>query len=256
MKEKPLILITNDDGVRAKGINELIASLRDLGNIIVVAPDGPRSGFSAAITSTIPISITKISSETGLDIYTCSGTPTDCVKLAMNEILDKKPDLIFSGINHGSNMAIAVHYSGTLGAAMEGCVFGVPSVGVSLTDHEQDADFRESARIARIVAKKILKEGLPLGTYLNVNIPNVNPIKGMKICRQARGKWTGEYQKMQTPTGKDVFWLTGNFVNYEPIHPENDTLALDNGYASIVACKLDVTDYEFMKQLEKWDFNA
>ena len=177
----------------------------------------------------------------------------DCVILAINEVLERKPDLLVSGINHGGNMAIAVLYSGTMGAAAEGCVFGVPSLGVSLLDHHPDADFTECCRLGRMVARRVLKEGLPAGTYLNLNVPKVDTVKGMKICRQAAGKWVKEYKRSENGAGKPVFWLTGSFENAKPIHPDNDMLALDSGYASLVPCKLDVTDYEWMEKYKNWE---
>ena len=253
MNDRPLILITNDDGVDAKGIKELTECLRDLGDLVVFAPDGPRSGMSSAITSENPIKYSLVKKEKGLTIYKCTGTPVDCVKLSINEVLDRKPDLLVSGINHGGNMAIAVLYSGTMGAAAEGCVFGVPSMGVSLLDHHPDADFTESCRLGRMVARRVLKEGLPAGTYLNLNVPKVETVKGMKICRQAAGKWVKEYKRSEDGAGKPVFWLTGSFENAKPIHSDNDMLALDSGYASLVPCKLDVTDYEWMDKCKEWE---
>ena len=250
--EKPLILITNDDGVWAKGINELIRCLRDLGDLVVLAPDGPRSGMSSAITSLIPIKYSLLKKEEGLTIYRCTGTPVDCIKLAINEVLDRKPDLVVSGINHGGNMAICVNYSGTMGATAEGCIFGVPSIGVSLLDHAADADFSECCRLGYMLASKVLKEGLPHGTYLNLNVPKVSQVKGVKICRQADGRWVREFKRSENANGEPVFWLTGAFENAQPIHPDNDMLALDNGYASVVPCKIDVTDYDFLDTLKSW----
>lgn len=251
MKDKPLILITNDDGVDAKGINELVGCLRDLGELVVFAPDGPRSGMGSAITSLIPISYTLLRKEPGLTVYSCTGTPVDCVKLVINEVLERRPDLLVSGINHGGNMAIAVNYSGTMGAAMEGCIFDVPSLGVSVMDYSPDADFSEGCRLGRMVARRILKDGLPRGTYLNLNIPKTTQVRGLKICRQAEGKWTNEYMQSKNPKGEPVFWLTGNFENTKPIHPDNDTFALDSGFASLVPCKIDVTDYAYINELNR-----
>lgn len=248
-KEKPLILITNDDGVDAKGIKELIGCLRDLGELVVVAPDGPRSGMSSAITSTIPIKYRLLSKEDDLTIYSCTGTPVDCVKLAIGEMLDRKPDLLVSGINHGTNVAVCVHYSGTLGAAAEGSIFGVPSLGVSLTDFSSDADFSESCRFARKLSRRILRYGLPEGTYLNLNVPDMPHVKGMKVSRQAKGKWTNEFVHSNNARNETVYWLSGNFENARPIEHDNDTLALENGYASLVPCKVDVTDYSFLDRL-------
>lgn len=249
MNERPLILITNDDGVEAKGIKELTDCLRDLGDIVIFAPDGPRSGMASAITSSVPLQYKTLKEQPGLTIYSCTGTPVDCVKLAINEILDRKPDLLVSGINHGTNVAICVHYSGTMGAAIEGCVFDVPSFGISLTTRREDADFSESCRLGRMLARRILKEGLPLGTYLNLNVPDIPQVKGIKACRQAEGRWIKEFKRSENAHGNPVFWLTGEFQNRKPIHPDNDTLALESGYASLVPCKIDVTDYAYLEKL-------
>lgn len=253
MNNRPLILLTNDDGYRAKGINELAKSLSDLGDIVIFAPDGPRSGMASAITSLIPISYQLIDHKEGLTRYMCTGTPVDCVKLAINEVLDRKPDLMLAGINHGGNMAICVQYSGTMGATAEGCIFGVPSIGVSLLDQDKDADFNESCRLGHIVAERVLKEGLPHGTYLNLNVPITTKVKGMKVCRQTDGRWVKEFKRSENASGKPVFWLTGNFEAAQPILPDNDTLALDNGYASLVPCKVDVTDYKWMEDNASWE---
>jgi 5'-nucleotidase len=250
MKNKPLILITNDDGVNAKGIRELTACLKDLGDLVVVAPDGPRSGMSGAITSLIPVRCSLIEEKEGLRVYSCTGTPVDCVKLAANEILHRKPDLLASGINHGGNMSVCVHYSGTLGAAVEGCIQGIPSLGVSLTDHAADSDFGECCRLARILAVEILEEGLPDGTYLNLNVPNVPKVHGMRVCRQAAGRFINEYMRSEDAGELPVYWLTGSLHNPQAGWLD-DTYALDEGYASLVPCKVDVTDYDYMKQLEE-----
>lgn len=248
---KPLILITNDDGFRAKGINELIRTLRCLGDVVVMAPDGPRSGMSSAITSLVPIKCKIEQQEEGLTIYSCTGTPVDCVKLAINEVLEREPDLLVSGINHGGNMAICVNYSGTMGAAAEGCVFGIPSIGVSLLSHHADADFTECCRLGKALAEKVLQEGLPHGTYLNLNVPTDIPVKGIKVCHQADGRWVKEFKRGEDANGRPVFWLTGHFRNDDTL-ANNDDKVLKEGYASLVPCKLDVTDYAFMTQLESW----
>lgn len=248
-KIKPLILVTNDDGYQAKGINELIKSLKGLGEIVVFAPDGPRSGMSSAITSLLPLKYRLIKKEDDLTVYSCTGTPVDCVKLAINEILEREPDLLVSGINHGGNMAICVNYSGTMGAAAEGCIFGIPSLGVSSLDHSADADFNECCRLGREVAEYILKNGLPHGTYLNLNVPIMEKVKGMKVCVQADGRWIKEFKRSEDAQGKPVFWLTGEFRNDDE-RENNDMLLLDQGYASLVPCKIDVTDYTFLNKLE------
>ena len=250
MKQKPLILITNDDGFRAKGINELIKALRGRGELIVFAPDGPRSGMSSAITSLTPLKYDTVLQEDDLTIFSCNGTPVDCVKLAINEVLDREPDLLVSGINHGGNMAICVNYSGTMGAAAEGCIFGIPSIGLSVLDHRPDADFRECCRLGIKVIDDVLAHGLPHGTYLNLNVPVVERVKGLKVCHQADGRWIKEFKRSENASGHPVFWLTGEFRN-DDSRTDNDMLALDNGFATLVPCKVDVTDYQFLKELRK-----
>lgn len=250
MKQKPLILITNDDGFRAKGINELIKALRGRGELIVFAPDGPRSGMSSAITSLTPLKYDTVLQEDDLTIFSCNGTPVDCVKLAINEVLDREPDLLVSGINHGGNMAICVNYSGTMGAAAEGCIFGIPSIGLSVLDHRPDADFRECCRLGIKVIDDVLAHGLPHGTYLNLNVPVVERVKGLKVCHQADGRWIKEFKRSENASGHPVFWLTGEFRNDDTC-ADNDMLALDNGFATLVPCKVDVTDYQFLKELRK-----
>jgi 5'-nucleotidase len=252
MKDRPLILITNDDGVSARGINELASCLKDVGDIIIFAPDGPRSGMSGAITSLLPLSCTLLEEVEGLRVYSCTGTPVDCVKLAVNDIIGRKPDLLMSGINHGGNMSVCVHYSGTLGAALEGCILDIPSIGISLVDYTEGSGFGECCRLGRQLALRILKESLPRGTYLNLNVPNLPQIKGIRVCRQAEGRFINEYMRMENPSGMPVYWLTGSLYNSQPVHYENDTLALDAGYASLVPCKTDVTDYDFIEQLNAW----
>ena len=250
MKQNPLILITNDDGFRAKGINELIKALRGRGELIVFAPDGPRSGMSSAITSLTPLKYDTVLQEDDLTIFSCNGTPVDCVKLAINEVLDREPDLLVSGINHGGNMAICVNYSGTMGAAAEGCIFGIPSIGLSVLDHRPDADFRECCRLGIKVIDDVLAHGLPHGTYLNLNVPVVERVKGLKVCHQADGRWIKEFKRSENASGHPVFWLTGEFRN-DDSRADNDMLALDNGFATLVPCKVDVTDYQFLKELRK-----
>ncbi len=252
MKERALILITNDDGGEAEGIKALTEAMCKLGDVVVMAPDGPRSGMSTAITAGIPISYTLIEETKGLTVYRCTGTPADCVKLTVNEVLERKPDLVVSGVNHGGNHAISVHYSGTIGAVVEGCAFDIPSIGVSLYQYRKGADFSESVRLGSLLAKEVLEKGLPHGTYLNMNVPNVSQVKGMSVCRQADGKWIKEYRRETGENGTMQYWLTGEFMNYEPIFPDNDTRMLHEGYASVVPCRLDVTDYTFTEELKTW----
>jgi len=251
--KKPLILITNDDGVHSKGILSLIEAIKSLGEIVVLAPDSARSGMSSAITPYIPLRVFQLKREDNLTVYSCTGTPVDCVKLAINEILDRKPDLVISGINHGSNAAICVVYSGTMGAALEGCIFDIPSFGISLANHSPNANFSEAAKYARIVAEKILKESLPEGVCLNVNVPDREDIKGMKICSQTPGRWVSEFLKSKDALGKDVYWLTGVFENFSPDDENTDEWALANAYVSVVPCKIDLTAYHIVAQLKHWE---
>jgi 5'-nucleotidase len=250
--KKPLILISNDDGVDAEGIIRLAEALRDLGEVVIFAPDGPRSGMSSAITCDRPIRYSLLRKERGLTSYSCTGTPVDCVKLAINEALPHKPDLLVSGINHGGNHALSIHYSGTMGAAFEGCVFDVPSIGASLYNYAPGVDFGESQRIVRIVAKQALTHGLPHGVYLNLNIPNVAKVKGIGVGRQTDGKWVREYNREKRADGKTLFWLTGDYAPYGDCYPDNDITLLEDGYASLVPCRIDVTDYAFMDKLKTW----
>jgi 5'-nucleotidase len=250
---KPLILITNDDGVQALGINKLIETIRPLGEVVVVAPDGPRSGMSSAISSINPIRAKLLKKEENLTVYACSGTPVDCVKLALNEILERKPDLLLAGINHGSNSAICVIYSGTIGATLEGCINGIPSIGVSLTNYLPDADFTQAAKYGKSTAEKILKQGLPKGVCLNLNVPSIPDVKGLKVCSQTKGCWTKEFQKEKDPANHTVYWLTGEFLNEDPDNTHNDEWALDHGYAALVPLQIDLTAYEVLKEIKDWE---
>ena len=241
---KPLILVVNDDGITAPGIRALVEAVRPLGEVIVVAPDSPQSGMGHAITINKPLRLTKAHVFDDLDItsYHCSGTPADCVKIAVDKIMHRHPDLCVSGINHGSNSSINVLYSGTMSAAVEASLEGIPAVGFSLLDYHMDADFTAAAHFARVISDQILKNGLPKSTLLNVNIPKLkqDEIKGIKICRQAVAKWEEEYIQRQDPYGRDYYWLTGNFVNHD--HGEDtDEWALSKGYVSVVPVQYDLT---------------
>ena len=249
--KRPLILLTNDDGVTAEGIICLTEALCSLGTVVVFAPDSPQSGMSCAITVTKPITYQLISKCEGITIYSCTGTPVDCVKLAINEVLPIKPNLLVSGINHGGNQALSLHYSGTIGAAFEGCVFDVPSFGVSLIDYVPGADFSSSCHLARGLAEKVLEHGLPRGVYLNLNIPNMADVKGMAVGRQTAGKWVREYNR-QEQHGRTQYWLAGYYQVSGAAYPDNDVTLLKEGYAALVPCKVDVTDYAFMEELKIW----
>lgn len=255
-EKKPLILITNDDGYRAKGIKSLAESLIGLGEIVVVAPDGPRSGMSSAITTIQPIRyhLLKKDTEKDLTVYVCTGTPVDCIKLGISQILDRKPDLVVSGINHGSNASICVIYSGTMGAAIEGCLYKVPSIGFSLLDHRSDADFSHTAKITRSVSESVLKTGLPKGVCLNVNIPHSSKeLKGLKVCKQAPGQFVKEFKKSADGADNEIYWLTGYFENDSPDDVDTDEWALENGYASIVPTKVDMTDHALVDQIKNME---
>ena len=249
---KPLILITNDDGILSKGISELIDMACTLGNVVVMAPDGPRSAQSNALTMAVPVYYQLERKEPGLEIYKCSGTPTDCVKLALNNVLDRKPDLIFSGINHGSNSGINVIYSGTMGAVFEGCVNEISSVGFSICDHAKDADFSKAKVYFEQIARKVMMEGLPAGVCLNVNAP-MGDIKGVRLSQQTKGYWTEEFENRTSPHGQDYYWLTGYFLNQEPDNEQTDEWALSQGYVSIVPTRVDMTDYEAIKLLKSYE---
>ena len=257
MKKKPLILVTNDDGVTAPGIRTLVSVMKTIGDVVVVAPDSPQSGMGHAITLDSTLHIEKIYVETnGYDAYSCSGTPSDCVKIALNEILDRRPDLVVSGINHGSNSSINVIYSGTMSAAIEAGIEGIPAIGFSLLDYSWNANFEHSKSYIKSIAENVLNEGLTEGIVLNVNIPNLeqNKIKGIKICRQAKANWKEEFDKRKTPQGKDYYWLTGTFVNYDK-GEDTDEWALEHGYISVVPVQFDLTAHHVIQKLNTWSFN-
>jgi 5'-nucleotidase len=252
-KKKPLILITNDDGFMAKGIEALIESVQDLGEIIVVAPDGPRSGMSGAITSLQPLRVHLEKEEEGLKIYSSTGTPVDCVKLGISELTERKPDIVLSGVNHGSNAAVAVLYSGTMGAALEGAVFKIPSIGFSILDHSHNADFSYAKEYIRLITKQVLKDSLPTGTCLNVNIPKGNNLKGIRICKQTPGKWIKEFLRAKDGANREVYWLTGEFSNDKPQDETTDEWALANRYVSVVPVKIDMTNHEYISAIKNWE---
>ncbi len=243
-KDKPVILVTNDDGIHAKGILTLADTLKEFGKVIVVAADKSFSAMSHAITVKEPLRLKDKGVEDGIHYYQTNGTPADCVKIALHFILKQKPDLIVSGINHGTNSSISVHYSGTLGAAREGCLNEVPSIGFSLLNHDPDADFSESTNVVKSVVAEILKKGMAKGTFLNVNIPDSKKISGIKHCRQAKGKWVEEFVEREDPRGEKYYWLTGHFKNFEPDAKDNDEYYLENNFATVVPCKIDITDFD------------
>lgn len=251
-KEKPIILITNDDGVTAPGIKNLIESVKDLGHIVVVAPDKAQSGMGHAITIGSPLRLNPINIFEGIEAYQCTGTPVDCVKLAVDKILHRKPDLCLSGINHGANHSINVIYSGTMSAAMEAAIESIPSAGFSLLDYSIEADFAGARKYVRIITELMLKRKLDKHSLLNVNIPAVpdSLIKGMKICRQAYAKYEESFLERQDPHLRKYYWLTGEFQNFDKGR-DTDVWALQNNYVSVVPVQFDLTNYVLKSKLEK-----
>ncbi len=249
--KRPLILVSNDDSVNAKGIKELINFVRPFGDVVVVAPDFHQSGMGCALSASVPIHYREVHKEEGLVIYACSGTPTDCIKLAKNEILKGLPDLIVSGINHGDNSAVNAHYSGTMGAAIEGCISGVPSIAFSLCDHAEDANFTPLKEIIQQLVKLVLAEGLPQWTCLNVNFPFEPDYKGIKVCEQAMGRWVNELDPCPRLGDPNYFWLSGNFQADDPNNEKSDFWALQNGYVAITPISVDVTSYNYIETLNE-----
>ena len=241
MTRRPLILITNDDGIYANGIHHLAETVKDLGDVVIVAPDSPRSGQSSAITVGAPLKITAHRDSGSARVFSVSGTPVDCVKLAFHNIMPRKPDLLLSGINHGSNSGTAITYSGTMGAVLEGCMAGIPSVGFSLLHHSLKADFTLSTEYVREISRKVLERGLPDWVCLNVNIPALVVPRGVKACRAARGHWSEEYDRYIDPSGNPFYWLTGRFVNAEPDATDTDEYWLNQKYISLVPVTPDQT---------------
>lgn len=245
---RPLILITNDDGVKAPGLHKLIEVARNLGDIIAVAPRLPQSGMSSAITVNSALFINEHPEYDGAKVYSVNGTPVDCVKLALKAIADRKPDLVLSGINHGSNSGNSVVYSGTMGAASEGCMAGIPSIGFSLTHHSIKADFTPGIPFVDRITRAVLANGLPEGICLNVNIPaKCNP-EGIKVVRAARGHWTEEYAEYTSPHGQPFYWLQGSFVNLDEGDPTTDEYWLDRQYVTVVPYRPEHNEPESMQK--------
>ena len=256
-KEQPIILITNDDSVHAPGIHALVEAVKGLGKIIVVAPDKPQSGMGHAITIGHPLRMQKVSLFEGVEAYSCSGTPVDCVKLAVDKIIHRKPDICLSGINHGANHSINVIYSGTMSAALEASIEAIPSIGFSLLDLSIDADFTDAKKYARIIVEHVLKsKSMDKHLCLNVNIPKGEDklLKGIKICRQAYAKYEEEFDERKDPTGRRYYWLTGEFINFDK-GKDTDVWALKNNFVSVVPVQFDLTNHELKNKLEKnWKF--
>lgn len=254
---KPTILITNDDGINAGGLRYLISIMRKIGNVVVVASKGSMSATGHAITVRSPLRLEKITEEEGYKEYQCNGTPVDCMKLGEQIVIRKKPDLLVSGVNHGSNASINVIYSGTMAAVLEGCIAGIPSIGFSLLDYDGNADFSDCGSFIKEISEKVLETGLPDGICLNVNIPAISSekIKGTRICRQSKAKWVEEFDERKDPHSKDYFWLTGRFEKLDN-EPDTDQWALDNNYVSVVPMHYDFTAHRAIDTLKKWQLNG
>jgi 5'-nucleotidase len=258
MPKKPLILVSNDDGITSKGIRVLVNIMKQIGEVVVVAPDSPQSGMGHAITIGETLRLYEEDIFEGIQAYKSSGTPADCVKLAKHYVLkDRQPDLVVSGINHGSNTSISVLYSGTMSAAIEGALEGLPSIGFSLCDYSSKADFSHTEEYVYKIAKQVLDNGLAKGVALNVNFPpkRNEAIKGVKVCRQAHAKWQEEFSERFDPNGRKYFWMAGNFVNFDK-GEDNDEWAIGNNYISIVPCHYDLTAYYAINQInEDWNWD-
>ncbi len=256
-KSKPKILVTNDDGITANGIRTLIVEMCKLGDVYVVAPDKPQSGKGHAITidEILELKPQKIDSEAVKEIA-CTGTPADCVKLAINEVLDTRPDLCVSGINHGSNSSVSVIYSGTMSAAIEAGIEGIPAIGFSLCDFSKTANFTATQPYVYKIAKEVLEKGLPDGVVLNVNFPKISEesYKGIKVCRQARANWKEKFDKRVNPLGKEYYWLTGVFENLDA-GEDTDEYWLSQNYVSLVPVQFDLTAHHMIQKLNNWKLN-
>lgn len=253
-KDQPLILVTNDDGISAKGIRSLTEAMKEFGEVVIVAPDSPQSGMGHAITINDPLRLYPSDLFGDLKAFSCSGTPVDCVKLGIYEVLHRKPDLIVSGVNHGANTSTNVLYSGTMSAAVEGAMEGIPSVGFSLCSFDHEADFNGAISIVKKVVEKVLRNGMPKGICLNVNVPELkeNELKGVKVCRQAHAYWEDSFDKRLDQFNKPYYWLTGEFTDQDKSE-FTDLYWIDRGYATLVPTQFDMTAYEAMKELENWD---
>ncbi len=256
---KPLILVTNDDGITAPGLRALVSYMREIGEVMVVAPDSPQSGMGHAITLDNTLYSKRVIFDQEADApveYSCSGTPADCVKLALQELLPRKPDICVSGINHGSNASINVIYSGTMSAAIEAGIEGIPAIGFSLCDYSWDANFQPAEKGVKTIVKQALEHGIPSGVVLNVNIPKTNgeSPRGIKVCRQARANWKEKFDKRTNPMGKDYYWLTGEFELLDK-GEDTDEWALANGFISVVPTQFDLTAHHAIQDVNNWSLN-
>ena len=249
---KPLILISNDDGVQAKGVNALVDMLSPLGDILMMAPDRARSGSACGITPHDPVRYRVVEERPGVKVCACTGTPVDCVKLALEAEAGRQPALLASGINHGDNSSVNAHYSGTMGAVIEGCLKGVPSIAFSLCNHDLNANFDATEPYVRHISDMVLKNGLPALTCLNVNFPDTKDLKGIRICEQAKGQWVNEWENFAHRDDTHYYWLAGNFEDTDTENQQSDHWALANGYVAITPTTVDLTAYKFMEELKTW----
>lgn len=256
-ENRPLILVTNDDGITSLGIRTLVELMQTVGEVVVVAPNSPQSGMGHAITIGEPLRLYSTEIFDDVDEYECSGTPADCVKLAKHWVLkDRVPDLVVSGINHGSNSSISVLYSGTMSAAIEAAIEGIPAIGFSLCDYTLNASFEHAREYVLSIVHSALKNGIPKGIALNVNIPAASelPIKGIKVCRQAHAKWQEKFDYRKDPYGRGYLWMAGDFVNYDHDKEDTDEWALSQNYVSVVPCQYDLTAYNALNSIAAWPF--
>lgn len=250
MNDKPLILITNDDGVKAPGIRALIDYIRPFGKVVVVAPDRPQSGTAHAVTIAHPLRLELITQEADYEEYSCNGTPADCVKLAFKIVMKRRPDFLFSGINHGSNASINIVYSGTMAAVLEGALAGVPSVGFSLNNYSLKADFGPAREFVKSIASSVISGGLPDGVCLNVNIPAIpaGQILGIKLCRQAGGTWVEDFDEREDPNGRKYYWMKGVYAQVGD-GADTDQWAIEHNFVAVVPVQFDLTAHKALELL-------
>lgn len=250
--KRPLILISNDDGYHANGIKTLVNILKEEADLLVCAPEAARSGFATAFTAAEPLRLKRRSNMGEVEVWSCNGTPVDCVKLAIDQFCrERKPDLILGGINHGDNSTVNTHYSGTMGVAMEGCMKYIPSIAFSSCDYDEEANLYPLAEWVKRIVRMALDKGLPRGTCLNVNFPAALPFKGVRFCRMAYGQWVDEVVKEHHPRGYDYFWMVGRYRDDEPEAEDTDQWAVRHGYVAITPTTMDVTDYRYLEQLRQ-----
>ena len=253
VNKRPFILIANDDGYHSHGIRQLVDFVSEMADVLVVAPEGARSGYSCAFSATDYLRLKVRHNMGNIEVWSCSGTPVDCVKIALSQLCQgRRPDLILSGINHGDNSSVNNHYSGTMGAALEGCMKYIPSVAFSSCYYDEEANLEPLRPYVQQIVRKVLSEGLPKGICLNVNFPARQHFEGVKVCRMTFGSWVEDIDKCRHPRGYDYYWVVGHYHNDEPGIEGTDQYALDNGYVAITPTKVDVTAYDFMKQLQNW----